>query len=74
MSSVSYLGQISLEIYVIHFYLLNIITVYNIHINSIQGIVSLMMNYILDIVFTLMIIYILRQNKLCMLLLFGKTK
>lgn len=70
----AWVGSCSLEMYVLHFFMLNIISPKGLELHTLSGVLTVGVNYILTVSFTLVAIYVLNRNKYCRLFLFGKTK
>ncbi len=65
-------GQYSLELYVLHILFLNILSVDAISLFTIEGAILCVVNYVLCVVCSVLIVYIIHLNKYAKFVLFGK--
>ena len=73
ISFLNYVGTHSLEVYVIHYLVLNIVQMSEIpSFNTFEGMALVMINFVLTIIISMGITLLLNNNCICKMLLFGK--
>jgi len=67
-----FVGKNSLELYVVHYFFLNLLSCTNLSIFSGQGTITLILNFAICLIFSGLIIYIIKLNKYSNAIFFGK--
>ena len=71
-SIIKFYGNHSLELYIIHYFFLNLVNTEGIELFSSFGIPILFMNYVISIVSSTVLIYVINSNRFLKKILFGK--